>query len=81
MSSSVVFSGKMNDNKNMHDENLYVCFPQSIANGNIAYVLGTLTSTVVPPEGKEILLTLVGTCRLIAEEEFLHSQGGAILPP
>ena len=70
MSSSVVFSGKMNDNNHMHDENLYVCFPQGIANGNVAYVLGTWTTTVVPPQGKKVPLTLVGTCRFIAEKEF-----------
>ena len=77
MSSSVVFSGKMNVINNMRDENLYVCFPQSIANGNVAYVLGTWTTTVVPPQGKIVPLTLDGTCRFIAEKEFFIVKEGA----
>ena len=77
MSSSVVFSGKMNDNNHMHDENLYVCFPQGIANGNVAYVLGTWTTTVVPPQGKIVPLTLDGTCRFIAEKDFFIVKEGA----
>ena len=77
MSSSVVFSGKMNDINNMHHENLYVCFPQSIAHGNVAYVLGTWTTTVVPPKGKKVTLTLVGTCRFIVENEFFIVKEGA----
>ena len=77
MSSSVVFSGKLDDNNYMHDENLYVCFPQGIANGNVAYVLGTWTTTVVPPQGKKVPLTLVGTCRFIAEKEFFIVKEGA----
>ena len=77
MSSSVVFSGKMNSSDHMHDENVYVCFPQGIANGNVAYVLGTWTSTVVPPQGKKVPLTLVGTCRFIAEKEFFIVKEGA----
>ena len=77
MSSSVVFSGKLDDNNHMHDENLYVCFPQGIAHGNVAYVLGTWTTTVVPPQGKKVPLTLVGTCRFIAEKEFFIVKEGA----
>ena|ERR1700761_865523 len=77
MSSSIVFSGKMTDDKNMIDENLYVCFPQGIADGNIAYVLGTWTWTFVPPDGKKVPLALVGPCRFIAEKEFFIVKEGA----
>lgn len=77
MSSSIVFSGKMTDDGCMVDENLYVCFPQGIADRNIAYVLGTWTTTMVPPDGKKVPLTLVGPCRFIAEKEFFIVQEGA----
>lgn len=77
MSSSVVFSGKMTNDKYMADENLYVCFPEGIANGNIAYVLGTWTKTVVPAQGEKVPFTLVGPCRFIAEKEFCIVKEGA----
>jgi hypothetical protein len=58
----------------MEDENLYVSFPKGIANGNPAHVLGTWTKD--GSGNKKSQLTLVGTCRFIAEEEFFIVKEG-----
>jgi len=41
--SSVIFSGKIYAENYMVNENLYVIFPNGIADGNTAHVLGTWT--------------------------------------
>jgi hypothetical protein len=72
--SPIVFSGKMSAVNYMEDENLYVSFPKGIANGNPAHVLGTWTKD--GSGNKKSQLTLVGTCRFIAEEEFFIVKEG-----
>ncbi|KAH9052224.1 hypothetical protein EDB87DRAFT_1581886 [Lactarius vividus] len=43
MSSLIVYQGKMTAGTYMENENLYVVFPSGIADGALAYVLGTWT--------------------------------------
>ena len=72
MSSCEIFSGAMmmKNDKLIRTENMVLCFPQGIANGNVACLLGTWIDINAPLLPMRAQFTLVGTCRFIAETEF-----------
>ena len=72
MSSCEIFSGVvlMKNDKLYRGDNMAVCFPKGIANGNVACLLWSWIDLDAPLLAVKPPFTLVGTCRFIGETEF-----------
>ena len=73
--SSVVFSGKMSAEYYMNNENLYVSFPQGLADGRIGHVLGTWTKDASGNEKAQLTLTNY-TVKSVTDTEYLIVKEG-----
>ena len=74
--SSVVFSGKMSAEYYMNNENLYVSFPQGLADGRIGHVLGTWTKDASGNKNAELAMVNYTCESVTGDTEYLIVKEG-----
>jgi hypothetical protein len=67
---SVIYGGKMSVDFQMNEENLFVVFPEGLADGRTAHVLGTWTEDI-DGEKKKRLALINYTCEFITGTNYL----------